>query len=85
MDNLTNLSRIRGRSLARSATELILKGSLLALLLCALLGLALVLLVSSGTLAIPNASASHQDDRSVDQVNRKAPPGMAWIAGGAFF
>jgi len=84
MDNLTNLSRIKGRSLPRSATEPILKGSRLALLLCALLGIALLLLVSSGTLAIPNVSASNPDDQSWGQANRKAPPGMAWIAGGAF-
>src|SRR5215813_7190849 len=84
MDNLTNLSRIKGRSLPRSATEPILKGSRLALLLCALLGIALLLLVSSGTLAIPNVSASNPDDQSWGQANRKAPPGMAWIPGGMF-
>ena len=84
MDRLSNFSRIKRRSLARSATETISKGSQLALLLCGLLGIASVLLVSSGTLAIPNASASNPDDRSGGQANRKAPPDMAWILGGTF-
>jgi formylglycine-generating enzyme len=48
------------------------------------LGLSSVPLVSSGTMAIPNATASNPDDRSGGQVNRKAPPGMAWIPGGTF-
>src|SRR5215467_16103840 len=84
MDHLSNFSRIKGRSLVRSAIETISKGSQFALLFCGLFGIASVLLVSSGTLAIPNASASNPDDRSGCQVNRKAPPGMAWIPGGAF-
>jgi formylglycine-generating enzyme required for sulfatase activity len=84
MDHLSYFSRIKGRSLARSATKTILQGAQLALLLCGLLGIASVLLVSSGTLAIPNASASNPEDRSAGQVNRKTPPGMAWIPGGAF-
>jgi formylglycine-generating enzyme required for sulfatase activity len=84
MDHLSNFSRIKWRSLARNATETISKGSQPALLLCGLLGIASVLLVSSGTLAIPNASASNPDDRSGRQANRKAPPDMAWIPGGTF-
>jgi sulfatase modifying factor 1 len=71
-------------SLARRATGTISKGAHLALLLCGLLGIASVPLVSSGTMAIPNATASNPDDRSGGQVNRKAPPGMAWIPGGTF-
>ena len=35
-------------------------------------------------MASPNATASNPDDRSGGQVDRKAPPGMAWIPGGAF-
>src|SRR5438105_4093065 len=77
-------SRINGRSLARRAIGAISKGAHLALLLCGLLGIASVLLVSSGTMASPNATASNQHDRSGGQVNRKASPGMAWIPGGAF-
>jgi formylglycine-generating enzyme required for sulfatase activity len=84
MDYLTNFLRIKRRSLARCATKTISKGAQLALLLCGLLGIASVLLVSSGTLAIPNVSASNLDDRSAGQANRKALPGMAWIPGGAF-
>jgi hypothetical protein len=41
--------KIKERSLARSATGTISKGAPLALLLCGLLGIASVLLVSSGT------------------------------------
>ena len=79
-----HFSRIKGRSLARSAIGAISKGAQLALLFCGLLGIAWVLLVSSATMASPNATASNQDDRSGGQVNRKAPQGMAWIPGGAF-
>jgi hypothetical protein len=79
-----HFSRIKGRSLDRSATATISKGAQLALLLCGFLGIGSVLLVSSGTMASPNATTSNLDERSGDQVNRKAPPGMAWIPGGAF-
>jgi formylglycine-generating enzyme len=74
----------QGRSLARSATTTISKSAQLALLLCGLVGSASVLLISNGAMASPNATASNPDDRSGDQVNRKAPPAMAWITGGAF-
>jgi len=79
-----HFSRIKGRSLARSASGTISKGAQVALLLCGLLGIASVLLVSSATMAIPNATASNQDDRSGGQVNRKVPAGMVWIASGTF-
>jgi sulfatase modifying factor 1 len=79
-----HFSRIKGRSLLRSATGTISKGARLALLFCGLLGIASVPLVSSGTMAGPNATASNPDERSGGQVNRKAPLGMAWIPGGAF-
>jgi len=59
-------------------------GAQLALLLCGLLGIASVLLVAGGTMASPNATASNSDDRSGGQVNKKAPPEMAWIPGGTF-
>jgi hypothetical protein len=39
------------------------------------------LLVSSGIMATTNAAASKPDDRSGDQVKRKAPPEMVWIPG----
>jgi len=77
-------SRINGRSLARRATGTISKGAQLALLLCGLLGIASVLLVSSGTMASPNDTRSNPDDGSGGQINRKALPGMAWISGGTF-
>jgi hypothetical protein len=53
-------------------------------LLLGIVGIGSVLLFSSGTMAIPNATASNPDERSGGQANRKAPPGMAWIPGGAF-
>src|SRR4029077_20063051 len=76
--------QVKGRSLARSATATISKGAQLALLLCGLLGMGSVLLVSSGTMASPNATASNPDERSGDQVHSKSPPGMVWIPGGTF-
>jgi formylglycine-generating enzyme required for sulfatase activity len=76
--------RIKGRSLALSATATISKGAQLALLLCGLLGIAAVLLVSSGTMASPNATASNPDEPSGGQVRRKAPPAMVLIPGGTF-
>jgi CheY-like chemotaxis protein len=51
-------------------------------LLLGIVGIGSVLLFSSGTMAIPNAAASNPDERSGGQVNRKAPPEMAWIPGG---
>ncbi len=79
-----HISRIKGRSLACSARATISKGAHLALLLSGLIGIGSVLLVSIGTMPIPNGTASNPDDRSGDQVQRKAPPGMAWIPAGAF-
>jgi len=54
------------------------------LVLSGLLGIASVLLVSSVTMASPNTTASNPDERSWEQVRRKAPPGMVWIPGGTF-
>jgi sulfatase modifying factor 1 len=79
-----HLWKIKGRSLGRSATGTVAKGAQLALLLCALLGIAVLILVSSGSIAIPNAAASNPDDRSGNKTNRKARQGMAWIPEGAF-
>jgi formylglycine-generating enzyme len=79
-----HFSGIKVRSLARSAIATISKGTQLALLLCGLLGIGSLLLVSSGTMASPNATASNPDERSGDQVHGKAPPGMVWIHGGTF-
>src|SRR3954451_4353328 len=78
------LLRIKGRSIARSARATIAKGAQLAWLLCGLFGIASVLLVAGRTAASPNATASHPDEPSGGQVNRKAPPTMAWIAEGTF-
>src|SRR5271165_3923818 len=79
-----HLWKIKGRSLGRSATGTISKGAQLALLLCGFIGIASVLLAAGGTLASPNGTASKPDDRSGDQANSKAPPGMVWIPGGTF-
>jgi formylglycine-generating enzyme len=69
--------QIKGPSLARSAIGRTSIGAQLALLLCGLLGIAFVVLVAGGTVAISNATAG-------SQILRKAPPGMAWIVGGTF-
>src|SRR5208337_332052 len=80
-----HISRIKGRSLARSATGTISKGAQLALWLCGLhLGIASVMLISSGTMASPNSIASNPDEPSGAQADRKAPPAMVWIPGGTF-
>jgi hypothetical protein len=76
--------QIKGPSLGHSATGTISKGAHLAWLLCSLLGIAYVVLLSIGTIAIPNAIASNEDDRSGGRVNRKAPQAMLWIPEGAF-
>jgi sulfatase modifying factor 1 len=76
--------QIKGRNLARSATAMISKRAQLALLLCGFLGIASVLLVSSGTMASPNSTASNPDEPSWGQVRRKAPPAMVWIPSGSF-
>ena len=66
-------SRIKGRSLPRSATATISKGTHLAFLLCGLLGIASVVLVSSGTMASPNATGSNRNEASgvLDRYQRK--------------
>ncbi|MBV8377814.1 MAG: formylglycine-generating enzyme family protein [Verrucomicrobia bacterium] len=79
-----HFSRIKGPSLARSATGPISKGAQVALLVCGLLGIASALLVSSGTIASANGSASNPGEPSGRQAGRKAPPGMVLIAGGMF-
>src|SRR6266478_4415118 len=79
-----DVSRMKGRSLARSATATISKCAQLALLLCGLLGIASVLLVLSGIMASPNATASNPDESSGGQVRREAPPAMVWIPEGTF-
>jgi formylglycine-generating enzyme len=79
-----HFSGIKVRSLARSATATISKGTQLALLLCGLLGIGSLLLVSSGIMASPNATAANPDERSGGQVHSKAPPGMVWIPRGTF-
>ncbi len=79
-----HFSQIKAQSLARSTIVAIAKGFPLSFLLCGLLGIAALPLISSGTIAIPNANASNPDKRSAGQVNRKAPPGMVWIPAGTF-
>ncbi len=79
-----HFSPIKGRSLPRSATGTISKGAQLALLLCGFLGIASVLLISSGTMASPNSTASNPDEPSRGQVRRKAPQAMVRIPGSAF-
>jgi formylglycine-generating enzyme len=79
-----HFSRMKGRSVVRSATDTILKRAQLALLLCCLLGLASKLLVSGGTLASRNATGADPDEPSRGQGLNKAPPSMVWIPGGTF-
>jgi hypothetical protein len=50
---------MKGRNFARSATATVLKRAQLALLLCGILGIASKLLVSSVTMASPNATGSN--------------------------
>jgi formylglycine-generating enzyme len=69
--------------IVKPVDDRISKGAPLALL-CGLLGIASVLLVSSGTMASPNATGSNPDVPSVGQARRKAPPAMVWIPGGTF-
>src|SRR6266403_469199 len=78
-----DVSRMKGRSLACSATAAISKRAQLALLLCGLLGIASVLLILSGIMASFDANASNSDEPSGGQV-RKAPPGTIWIPEGTF-
>jgi sulfatase modifying factor 1 len=77
-------SWMKGRSFTLRATATISRGAQLALLRCGLLVIAAALLVSSGTMASSNASASNPDETPGHQVNRKSLPGMAWIPGSAF-
>jgi formylglycine-generating enzyme len=79
-----HFSRMKGRSIARSATATVLKRAQLALLLCGIVGIASKLLVSAGTMASPNAAGSSPDEPSRGQTLRKAPPGMVWIPGSTF-
>jgi formylglycine-generating enzyme len=79
-----HFSWIKGLSLPRTATGTISKCAQFAVLLSGSLGIAFALLVALGTLASPNGTASISDEPSEGQVNKKAPPGMAWIPGGAF-
>ena len=76
--------QIKGRSLVCSATDPVGKGSQLALLFCAFLGIASALLVLSGIMASFSANASNRDDPTEGQVRRKAPPGTVWIPEGTF-
>jgi Sulfatase-modifying factor enzyme 1 len=47
-------------------------------------GIASVLLVSVATIAGSSANSSNGDNTPQGQADREAPPGMAWIPGGAF-
>jgi sulfatase modifying factor 1 len=76
--------QIKRRTLARSATGPVWKGSQLALLFCGFLGIASALLVLSGIMASFNANASNPDDRSEGHVRRKAALGTVWIPEGTF-
>jgi hypothetical protein len=60
--HLCIFSRMKGRSLVRSATATVLKPAQLALLLCGIIGIASKLLVSSGTMASPTAAGSNPDE-----------------------
>jgi len=54
------------------------------LLLCGLLWVASALLVSSGTMAAPDAAASNRESHSGSEAREKGPLGMVWIPGGTF-
>ncbi|MBV8328961.1 MAG: SUMF1/EgtB/PvdO family nonheme iron enzyme, partial [Verrucomicrobia bacterium] len=84
MNHQPLLSRVEVRRPAPGLTVRISKNSQLALSLCRLLWIGSVLLVLSTISPIPSATASTADDRSGDQVNKKAPPGMVWIPEGTF-
>src|SRR5260370_4202425 len=75
---------LKSRRLTPSATATISKGAQLALLPCGLLGLVSKLLVSSVTMASPNATGSNPNEPSRGQTLKQAPPGMVWIPGGTF-
>ncbi len=77
-------SRMKGRSVPRSAIATILEGAQLALLLCVLLGIASTLVGSKGTSVSANTAAANSDERSEHQDRRLAPPGTVWIPGGTF-
>ena len=79
-----HFSRIKGRKPARHATGALSKSSRLALLLCGLFGIACAMLVSTGTLAKPNAAASNPDRPHGRHARTTAPPAMVWIPGGTF-
>jgi formylglycine-generating enzyme required for sulfatase activity len=79
-----HLSRMSGRSFVRSTTGAILKRTQSALLLCGLLAIALAMLTSNGSTTSQDASDSNSHEPSGSQVQRKTPPGMAWIPGGTF-
>jgi formylglycine-generating enzyme len=49
-----------------------------------ILGISWVLLISVATIAAPDAPALNGDEIRRGQPGRDAPPGMAWIQGGAF-
>jgi sulfatase-modifying factor enzyme 1 len=66
--------RMKERSYVRAATAAILRRAQLAALLFTTLGIVSKLLLSSGTLASPNATGLNSDEPSRDQVSRKAPP-----------
>jgi formylglycine-generating enzyme required for sulfatase activity len=76
--------RRKGYRLVRNATGAVWKGAQPALLLCGLVGLAPALLVSTGTLANPNAAASNPDEAYLRHARRTAPPAMVWIPAGTF-
>jgi sulfatase modifying factor 1 len=79
-----HFSWMKRKSCAGSARGTISKGAKVALLVCGFLVLATALLVSSGTMASSNSNASNPNERSGDQVRRKASQAMAWIPGGSF-
>jgi sulfatase modifying factor 1 len=79
-----HFSRMKRLSYVRSAKATVLKRAQLALLFCGIAGIASKLLVSTVTLASPNATGSNSDEPSRGQTLKKAPQGMVWIPGGTF-
>ena len=76
--------RMKGPSLARTKPGTIFKRAQLILLLCGLLGIALVLHFSGRTIANADAAHSNQNEQSEGRLGSKVPAGMVWIASGIF-
>ena len=71
-----HFARMKGRSFGRSATATVLKRAQLALLLCGIVGIASKLLVSTVTVASPNATGPNDlaTGCAADRIRIREPP-----------